>query len=80
MKTQIDTTMSIRKSLLWFETLYNLLNLKISQIKIANIQINTGCFTEDMADYMTPIIRRKPNIILVRTDTNDLTNSVNTMK
>ena len=44
---------------------------------IANIRTNPGCTTEDIADYIKPIIRRKPDIILVHTGTNDLTNSVN---
>ena len=47
---------------------------------IANIQTNPGCTTEDIADYIKPIIRRKPDIILIHTGTNDLTNSVTTMK
>ena len=46
---------------------------------IANIQSNPGCATEDIADYIKPIIRRKPNFILVHTGTKDLTNSVDTM-
>ena len=46
---------------------------------IANIRTNPGCTNEDIADYVKPVIRRKPNIILVHTGTNDLTNSVNTM-
>ena len=37
---------------------------------IANIQTNPGCTTEDIADYIKPIIRRKPDIILVHTGTN----------
>ena len=47
---------------------------------IANIRTNPGCTTEDIADYIKPIIRRKPDIILIHTGTNDLTNSVTTMK
>ena len=46
---------------------------------IANFRTNPGCTTEDIADYTKPIIKRKPDIILVHTDTNDLTNSVNTI-
>ena len=46
---------------------------------IANIRTNPGCTTEYIPDYIKPIIRRKPDIILVHTDTNDLTNSVNAM-
>ena len=46
---------------------------------IADIRTNPGCTTEDIADYIKPIIRRKTDIMLVHTGTNDLTNSVNTM-
>ena len=46
---------------------------------MANIRTNPGCTTEDIADYIKPIIRRKPDVILVHTGTNGLTNSVNTM-
>ena len=34
----------------------------------------------DIADYIKPIIRRKPDIMLTHAGTNDLTNSVNTMR
>ena len=40
---------------------------------IANIRTNPGCTAEDVADYIKLIIRRKPDIILVHTGTNDLT-------
>ena len=46
---------------------------------IANIRTNAGCTTKDIADYIKLIIRRKSDIILVHTGTNNLTNSVNTM-
>ena len=47
-------------------------------MKTTKIRTNPGYITEDMADYIKPIIRRKPDIILVHTGPNDLTNSVNT--
>ena len=46
---------------------------------IANIWKNPGCSTEDIADYIKPIIRVKPDIILIHTGMNDLTNGVSTM-
>ena len=45
---------------------------------IANILTNPGCTTENITDYIKPIITRKPYIILVHTGSNDLTNSVDT--
>ena len=46
---------------------------------IANIRTNPGCTSEDITDYLKPIIRRKTDITLVHTGANDLANSVNTM-
>ena len=36
--------------------------------------------TEDMTDYIKPIARKKPDIILLHVGTNDLTKGINTMK
>ena len=47
-------------------------------MKTTKIRTNPGYTTEDMADHIKPIIRRKPDIILVHIGPNDLTNSVNT--
>ena len=42
--------------------------------------IHLGSTTEDMLDYIKPIARRKPDTLIIHTDTNDLTNGVNTIK
>ena len=42
--------------------------------------IHLGSTTEDMLDYIKPIARRKPDTLIIRTNTNDLTNGVNTIK
>ena len=39
---------------------------------IKSFRTNPSCTTEDMADYIKPISRRKPDIILIHTGTNDL--------
>ena len=39
---------------------------------IKSFRTNPRCTTEDMADYIKPISRRKPDIILIHTGTNDL--------
>ena len=39
-----------------------------------------GCSTEDMADCIKPIARKKPDTISLHVGTNDLTKGVNTMK
>ena len=46
---------------------------------VANIRTNHDRTTEDAADYIKTIVRRKPDVILVHTGTNDLTNGVNAM-
>ena len=33
-----------------------------------------------MLEYIKPIVRRKPDVLVIHTGTNDLTNGVNTMK
>ena len=33
-----------------------------------------------MLDYIKPTVRRKPDVLVIHTGTNDLTNGVNTMK
>ena len=74
--------MSIKKELLIGDSMVKFVkseNLS-DQNYIANIRTNPGCTTEDIADYIKPIIRRKPDIILIHIGTNDLTNSVTTMK
>ena len=44
------------------------------------IAAHPGSTTVDMADYIKPIVRRKPDILILHTGTNDITNGVNTMK
>ena len=41
---------------------------------------NPGSTTLDILDYIKPIVRRKPDVLVIHTRTNDLTNRVNTMK
>ena len=43
------------------------------------IKINPGAATEDIIDYVKPSIRKKPDFSLVHSETNDLTNGINTM-
>ena len=39
-----------------------------------------GSTTDDMLDYIKPVVRKKPDTLIFHTGTNDLTNGVNTMK
>ena len=44
------------------------------------IMKHPGCSTEDMADYIKPIVRKKPDTTLLHVGANDLTKGINTMK
>ena len=35
--------------------------------------------TEDMLNYTKPVVRKKPDTVIIHTSTNDLTNRVKTM-
>ena len=43
------------------------------------VDAHPGWTTLDMLDYIKPIVRRKPDVLVIHTGTNDLTNGVNTM-
>ena len=44
------------------------------------VDAHPGSTTLDMLAYIKPIVRRKPDVLVIHTGTNDLTNGVNTMK
>ena len=44
------------------------------------VDAHPGSTTLGMLDYIKPIVRRKPDVLVIHTGTNDLTNRVNTMK
>lgn len=46
----------------------------------AKVVSHPGATTEDMLDYIKPLVRKKPDYLFIHTGTNDLTNGVNTMK
>ena len=47
-----------------------------------DVKVDTysGSTTVDMLDYIKPIVRRKPDVLVILTGTNDLKNGVNTME
>ena len=55
---------------------YNLFS-KNNDVKV---DAHSGSITVDMLDYIKPIVRRKPDVLVILTGTNDLKNGVNTMK
>ena len=44
-----------------------------------NIMKHPGSTTDDMVDYVRPVTRKKPDVIIMHIGTNDLTKGVNTM-
>ena len=48
--------------------------------RLVTVMKHPGCSTEDMADYIKSIARKKPDTILLHVGTNDLTKGINTMK
>ena len=51
-----------------------------SQNNDIKVDVHPGLTTLDMMDYIKPIVRRKPDVLVIHTGTNDLTYGVNTMK
>ena len=56
--------------------------LRCDNLSSKNNDVNTHpeSTTVDMLDYIKPTVRRKPDVLVIHTGTNDLTNGVNTMK
>ena len=53
------------------------LSSKNYEVKIA---AHPGSTTEDLIDYVKPVVRKKIDFLVIHTRTNDLMNGVNTMK
>ena len=51
----------------------------ISKNDQVQVKAHPSATTNDIIDYIKPTIRRKPDIVIVRSGTNDLTKDVNTM-
>ena len=44
-----------------------------------NVILHPGTRTEDIVDFIKPVIRKKPDAVIIHAGTNDLTNGTNTM-
>ena len=44
-----------------------------------NVMKHPGSTTDDMVDYVRPVTRKKPDVIIMHVGTKDLTKGVNTM-
>ena len=45
-----------------------------------NVRFHPGSTTEDIVDFIKPVIRKKSDPVIIHAGTNDLTNDTNTMK
>ena len=45
-----------------------------------NVRFHPGTTTEDIVDFIKPVIRKKPDAVIIHAGNNDLTNDTNTMK
>ena len=45
-----------------------------------NVRFHRGATTEDIVDFIKPVIRKKPNAVIIHAETNDFTNGTNTTK
>ena len=45
-----------------------------------NVRFHPGATTEDIVDFIKPVIRKRPDTVIIHAGTNDLTNGTNTMK
>jgi lysophospholipase L1-like esterase len=47
---------------------------------LVKIKTHPGATTDDLIDHLNPVLRRKPDVIIIHGGTNDLTNDVDTAK
>ena len=45
-----------------------------------NVRFHPDTTTEDIADFTKPVIRKKPDAVIIHAGTNDLTDGTNTIK
>ena len=45
-----------------------------------NVRFHPGTTTEDIVDFIKPVIRKKPDAVIIHAGTNDLTDGTNTIK
>ena len=53
---------------------------EVSRDDSAKIRCHPGATTDDIIDYVRPSARKKPDMIIIHTSTNDIQNKVNTLE
>jgi len=52
----------------------------LSRDNNVKVNINSGYNSEDMLDVVQPVLRRKPDLVVIHSGTNDITQNVNSYK
>ena len=53
---------------------------EVSRNDPVKVRSYPGATTDDFIDYVRPTVRKKPNLIIIHTGTNDIQNNVNTLQ
>ena len=53
---------------------------EVSRDNSVKIRCHPGATTDDIIDYVRPTARKKPDMIIIHTGTNDIQNKVNTLQ
>ena len=80
--SKTDFSIGRKKLTLVDESMTKLVRHEELSSKLNNVKILThpGSTAADMVDYIKPIVSRKPDALVIRTGTNDMSNDVNTLK
>ena len=52
---------------------------EVSRNNSVKVRTHPAATTDDFIDYVRPTVRKKPNLIIIHTRTNDIQNNVNTL-
>ena len=53
---------------------------EVSRNDSVNMRSHPGATIDDFTDYVRPTVRKKPNLIIIHSGTNDIQNNVNTLQ
>ena len=53
---------------------------EVSRNNSVKVRSHPGATTNDFIDYVRPTVRKKPNLVIIHTETNDIQNNVNTVQ
>ena len=53
---------------------------EVSRNDSVNVRSHPGATTDDFIDYVPPTVRKKPNLVIIHSGTNDIQNNVNTLQ